>query len=69
MPRPKPPGDFADVAAPARRALAAAGIASLEDLARAKAADLAQLHGMGAKGLDILRRKLSVRGLTFADEA
>jgi len=65
----KPEGAFPEVAAPARRALAAAGILTLDDLARARAADLARLHGMGAKGLDILRRKLSVRGLTFADEA
>ena len=63
-----PGGDFAALAAPARRALAAAGIAGLNDLARTRAADVAALHGVGARGLEIIRQQLSVRGLTFADE-
>jgi DNA-directed RNA polymerase alpha subunit len=50
---------------PALRALAAAGVHSVEDLARWHEAELAQLHGMGPKTLARLRDALAARGLSF----
>ena len=50
---------------PALRALARAGIRSVADLARWSEGDLAQLHGMGPKGVAELREALSAAGLTF----
>jgi hypothetical protein len=57
----------AGLSAPARRALAGAGISRLEQLAGVSEAEIKQLHGMGPKGLDLLRSALSARGLSFAD--
>lgn len=54
------------LAAPARRALAAAGIAGIGDLTRWREADLAALHGMGPNALGKLRAALASRGLRFA---
>ena len=59
-------GEFEGLAAPARRALAAGGFNSLADLANAREADVARLHGMGSNALKKLRDKLAERGLTFA---
>jgi hypothetical protein len=53
------------VAQPAQRALAAAGYANVDQLANAREAELAALHGMGAKALDILRNALKQRGKSF----
>lgn len=53
---------------PARRALINAGYLRLEQLAGVRTAELKQLHGMGPKGIEQLRRALAERGLTFADE-
>jgi hypothetical protein len=58
-------GEFDGLAAPARRALAAGGFASLVDLSRAREVDVAALHGMGPRALDQLRRKLAEKGLAF----
>ena len=61
-------GDLpADLASPARRALAAAGYARLEQLTQLSEAELGRLHGMGPKALDQLRRALAASGQTFAD--
>jgi hypothetical protein len=57
--------DLPKLAAPARRALADAGYVRLEQLARVKEADLAQLHGMGPTAMDALRKALKERGLSF----
>lgn len=57
--------EFAGLAAPAKRALAGAGIASLAELARRTEADVAALHGMGPNGLRMLREKLAARSLSF----
>lgn len=57
-----PPG----IGKPAGRALAAAGYAHLEQLARVREADLLKLHGMGPKAIGILREALTARGLAFA---
>jgi DNA-directed RNA polymerase alpha subunit len=51
---------------PARRALAAAGYTRLEQLTSVSDADLHQLHGVGPKALEQLRRALAARGLSFA---
>jgi DNA repair protein RadC len=64
----QPPGDLpADLAGPARRALAAAGYTRLEQLTQISEAELRRLHGMGPKALDQLRRALAAGGRTFAD--
>jgi len=56
------------LAAPARRALIAAGITQLHDLAHWRSVDLAQLHGIGAHAMSRLRSALADRHLSFADE-
>jgi hypothetical protein len=64
----QPAGDLpADLASPARRALAAAGYTRLEQLTRVSEAELRRLHGMGPKALDQLRGALAASGHTFAD--
>lgn len=61
--------DFPDsLPEPALRALANAGYTQLEQLSQVSAKELAGLHGMGPKGLGILRDALANRGLSFADE-
>jgi hypothetical protein len=62
-----PTGDFDDLAAPARRALANAGIKTLAGLTKWKEADVAALHGMGPNALGKLRDKLKARKLSFAN--
>ena len=62
-----PEHDFpAGLAKPAIRALSGAGYTRLEQLTRVKEADLAKLHGMGPKGIGILRSALKARRLSFA---
>jgi hypothetical protein len=51
------------VSAPAARALAAAGIETLEDVAAADRTELARLHGMGPKALAQLDEALAAAGL------
>jgi len=53
------------VAKPAQRALASAGYTNVDQLANARETDLASLHGMGLKALDILREELKQRGKSF----
>ena len=53
------------LSAPARRALAAAGVSRLEDLARVREDEIASLHGMGPKAIGELRAALEERGLSF----
>lgn len=50
---------------PATRALASIGITRLEQLASVTEADLKKLHGMGAKGIRILKETLQARGLVL----
>jgi hypothetical protein len=65
---PEPESDLpAGLAAPARRALAAAGYVRLEQLSRVGEAEIMKLHGMGPKALEQLRQALAARGLSFAD--
>ncbi len=55
------------LAAPARRALVGAGYVRLEQLTRVSEAELKQLHGVGPNALNLLRRALDAKGLSFAD--
>jgi hypothetical protein len=54
------------LSAPARRALAGAGIVTLDDLARHTEAEVLALHGMGPASIPILRQALAEAGLAFA---
>ncbi len=56
---------FPKLAAPARRALSAAGYTRLDQLARLSESDLMKLHGMGATAIAALREALDERGLSF----
>jgi predicted Fe-Mo cluster-binding NifX family protein len=58
--------DLPRVAAPARRALAAAGITSLAQLARRTESELLALHGMGPNALAALRAALAANGKKLA---
>jgi hypothetical protein len=58
--------DFDGLAAPAKRALANAGIGSLAELAKRSRAEVARLHGMGPNALEKLEAKLAAAGLAFA---
>lgn len=62
-----PGGLPAGLASPARRALTAAGITSLDQLAMVSEAELLKLHGMGPRAVEIIRQELIRHGLKFAD--
>jgi hypothetical protein len=55
----------ASLAAPARRALAGAGVTRLSQVQALSQAELAALHGMGPRALEQLRQALEQRGLSF----
>lgn len=57
---------LAGLARPAQRALVAAGIRNLEQLATFSEAEIGQLHGIGPNAIAQLRRSLRARGLSFA---
>lgn len=57
------------VAKPARRALAAAGYARREHMAKASEAELLKLHGVGPKAIDLIRRALAADGRSFDNGA
>ena len=62
--------DFpAGLSQPALRALAGGGYVRLEQLSKVREADILRLHGMGPKGVKLLRRALADQGLSFADSA
>jgi hypothetical protein len=66
------PGDTdlpAGLSNPARRALATLGITRLDQLSAHRANEILELHGMGPKGIRILRQALAERGLAFAGES
>jgi hypothetical protein len=54
------------IAAPARRALVAAGVTRLDDLTYLREDQLLALHGMGPKAVSRLRAVLCERGKSFA---
>jgi hypothetical protein len=51
---------------PALRALHGAGVTDLEQLTAFKEADILNLHGMGPKGIRLLKAALDARSLSFA---
>ena len=62
------PDDFpATLGQPARRALAAAGYARLDQVAGVPDADLLALHGMGPKSLAQLRQAIAASRGAFAE--
>ena len=50
---------------PALRALHHAGIRSMEELTRRRERDVAELHGMGPKGIRMLKMGLASKGKRF----
>ena len=56
----------AELAAPAQRALAGAGIRRLEQLTEMSEAEIKGLHGIGPNAIKQLRSALDARGLSFA---
>jgi hypothetical protein len=57
-----------ELAQPAQRALAAAGIRRLEQLTSFTEAEIKQLHGIGPNALNKLRQALAAQGLVYAGE-
>ena len=57
------------LAAPARRALANAGVTSLEQLSGFGEDEVRAWHGIGSKSVEQLREALGSRGLSFATSA
>jgi len=58
-------GFLSALAAPARRALASAGIHTLKDLSRFSKKELLQLHGLGPGSLPKLEGELKKAGLAL----
>ena len=58
-------GFISDLGAPARRALANAGIKSVEQLSEKTERDILKLHGMGPSSMPKLRAALKSNGLSF----
>ena len=59
------PWESLKLAAPARRALAGAGLLSLRDLTGVTRAEVAALHGMGPRALTVLDQALYALGTEF----
>jgi len=57
----------AGLSQPALRALRAGGYTRLDQLTKVTEADLLKLHGMGPKGIRLLRSALKAGGRSFAD--
>ena len=53
--------------APARRALANAGYTHIEQFTKFSEAEVSRLHGMGPKSVELIRRALAAKGLSFSD--
>jgi hypothetical protein len=68
LPMTREQSDLPKLAAPARRALAGAGILRLEQLSRMSEGELAQLHGIGPNAIETIRRALKEQGLSFLPE-
>lgn len=58
--------DLPKLAAPARRALAGAGVTKQSDLASMTEADVMALHGMGPNAMTTLKTAMKAKGLGFA---
>jgi hypothetical protein len=57
--------DLPKISAPARRALAAAGVQNLSDLTRFSEAEVKKWHGIGPNALDKLQHAMQAKGLSF----
>jgi hypothetical protein len=55
-----------ELAQPAQRALAGAGIQNLKQLTKFSEAEIKRLHGIGPNALNELRSALAAKGLSFA---
>ena len=55
------------LAAPAQRALANAGIQTLDQLAACLEKNIADLHGMGPNAITKLKESLAEHGMSFAE--
>jgi len=60
--------DLPSIGAPARRALEAAGVTTLAQVATWTAADLGDLHGVGPRAVRLLREAMAERSITFTDD-
>jgi len=60
-------GDFPRLAAPARRALAAAGVQRLEQLTKFTEDEVRRWHGIGPNAINQLRLAMAEKDLSFAD--
>ena len=52
---------------PTRRALANVGYTRIEQFTALSEAEVGRLHGMGPKGVELIRRRLAAKGLSFSD--
>jgi DNA-directed RNA polymerase alpha subunit len=59
---------FNKLAKPAQRALANAGITTLQQLAKLTANEVMQLHGIGKTALKVLQTDLQESGLSFTND-
>lgn len=60
-------GFLALLSAPARRAIANAGINTLRQLSKYSEKDILALHGIGKSTIPILKRELKIAGLGFSE--
>ena len=65
----KPPDAFfLKLAKPAQRALANAGITSLEQLATYSEQEIALMHGIGPNAFRVIKQAFKTQGLSFASK-
>lgn len=64
----QPESDLPKLSQPAWRALTGAGYWRLEQLTAVSAAELLKLHGMGPKGVRLLREAMAAQGMALAGE-
>jgi DNA-directed RNA polymerase alpha subunit len=60
--------DLPKISLPVSQALAVAEISSLEQLSKYTEAEIAVLHGIGKKGIRLMKEALVQNGLDFARE-
>lgn len=61
----QPNSDLPKLGAPAQRALAAAGITTLEQVSQMSEKALMQLHGVGPNAIKTLKEAMAQRGMEF----
>ena len=65
----KPESDLPKISKPATRALTNAGYYRLEQFSNVTESDILKLHGVGPKGVRILKDALKEIGLSFAKKS